>query len=114
MSADGKWEYDPAEDLVFRPIPVYGVPEQVAQWEPRTQVRWFARYTKRLWEMPLVENIEEPWFWDQWFVQSDQHKGWCCERCVGDDWHEWPEGPACCCKSQVWAMNGDAKVLAGG
>ena len=70
-----------------------GVPLVVGKWGPRSQVRWFNRFRGQIAAMPHKQ-------WDQFFVNSEKHRGLCCNSCLEDQAAgydtdlEW-----CCCQS---------------
>ena len=92
---------DPRYDPVHNPIDGL-VPDVVARWGPRSQVRWFDRFHGQIKAMPSDE-------WDRFYCESVQHRGQCCMSCVEDaregycDWDR-PADPLhpvederCCC-----------------
>lgn len=74
------------------------VPEGFAAWKltnpaPQQQIDYFKAHPKT--RMPAT-------MWDQFFVQSLEHKGLCCSSCIGDE--EYLGQPnfddKCCCRSE--------------
>lgn len=70
-----------------------GVPDVIAKWGPRSQNRWFRRYSGQLAPMPHAR-------WDLFWVHSDQHRGLCCDSCIEDenDGYGSMRPEHCCCK----------------
>lgn len=89
----------PLDDPVYEPKhqPVNGqVPEVVARFGPRTQVRWFQRFRNTLWEQRDRRN---PVDYSQYFAESLHHKGLCCPTCDNGEEAEYWDGPGCCCRA---------------
>lgn len=85
----------PLEDPAYEPKhpPVEGhVPEVVAKWGPRSQVRWFRRFRNQL------KTYGD---WGQYFIDTELHRGPCCFSCQEEYW-EYSTGVImddyCCCK----------------
>lgn len=83
---------DPNYEPAYRPYRG-GVHPVVAKWGPRSQVRWFSRFWRELRPMRKVEA-------DQYYCHSVEHRGWCCESCMGEEEDGYPtyDGEYCCCK----------------
>lgn len=86
----------PLADASYRPrhVPIDGrVPDVVAKWGPRSQLRWFRRFGAEL--RPL--RAEE---WTRFYCDSTQHRGLCCSSCLQDE--EIEGAPVyddfCCCE----------------
>ena len=92
---------DPAYDPMHKPVDGV-VPDVVAKWGPRSQVRWFDRFHRQIKAMPPQE-------WNRFYCESVQHRGQCCMSCIEDaregycDWDR-PTDPLrpvederCCC-----------------
>ena len=63
------------------------VPLVVEKWGPRSQVRWFARFSTDLKPQPAA-------YWSRFYVSSVQHRGECCVSCQ-EDGEVYDD--ACCC-----------------
>lgn len=75
-------------------VPTEGViPEVVARWGPRSQLRWFNRFVRTLSPRPMSE-------WNRYHVQSLSHTGLCCDSCLEDvsEGYEPPDAGLCCCR----------------
>jgi hypothetical protein len=87
----------PLDDPSYEPLhpPVNGqVPDVVAKWGPRSQVRWFWRYRFDLWEDGVIPGEIA----DRHFVRSVEHRGSCCLSCLQDmDMGYDDMQPHCCC-----------------
>lgn len=82
----------PLEDLSYIPKhpPIDGqIPEVVAKWGPRSQLRWFDRFNDEV-------NPQKRDIWEKHYCVSLQHKGFCCISCQEDG--EVFEDQ-CCCKA---------------
>lgn len=85
----------PLEDPTYEPAhqPVRGgVPDVVARWGPRSQLRWFDRFRAGL-------NPQRAEYWSRFYCSSLQHRGGCCPSCLDDEWNgyrDWDEGTCCC------------------
>jgi hypothetical protein len=70
---------------------VSDVPTFVLTLPPQEQIEWF-RDNNPVWLAPKT--------WDDYYVDSVQHKGLCCSSCISDYVYEerWPHpDDACCC-----------------
>lgn len=85
----------PLEDPAYTPAhpPVDGqVPDVIAKWGPRSQLRWFRRFGTQLGRRKG---------WDLFYCESEHHRGLCCGSC----WDEWQAGTGvmvdgwCCCQA---------------
>lgn len=69
-----------------------GVPDVVAKWGPRSQVRWFRRFA-----LHLDKRRDR----DQYYCANALHRGMCCHSCEEEFW-EYSTGVMmdgyCCCK----------------
>lgn len=89
----------PLEDPAYVPkhSPKNGyIPWVVEKWGARSQLRWFRRFYGQL-RKPVWSA-----FWEPYFMDSVQHRGRCCEGCVGDfeDGYDNGIGPGrCCCRA---------------
>lgn len=86
----------PLDDPAYEPEhpPVNGViPDVVAKWGPKSQLRWFRRFQPQL-------AGGQPW--SQYYVHSEGHLGICCCSC-GDE-YEHGTGVImdgwCCCRDE--------------
>jgi hypothetical protein len=87
----------PLEDPAYEPLhpPVDGqLPDVVRRFGKATQLRWFARFGDRL--APRTD-------WDEYWCQSEHHKGPCCGPCEGEFEDGYQGGGVmmdgwCCCK----------------
>lgn len=83
----------PLGDPTYQPKhpPVGGqIPDVVAKWGPRSQLRWFRRFGAELGRRKD---------WDQYFCQSEHHRDLCCYSC-GDEGDQGVQGWGlhCCCR----------------
>ena len=92
----GKQPEDKAQTLLdeqrYVP-PVDGmVPPAVATWGTQSQLRWFAQYRSQLGWRP-------PAFWEQFYIDSELHRGWCCSSCLADveAGYDERDPDRCCC-----------------
>lgn len=71
------------------------VPEVVARWGWRSQLRWFARFRNQL-------RFQQPEYWDRFFIDSELHHGLCCGSCWSDieDGYEEYDPQLCCCRAE--------------
>lgn len=85
----------PLEDPTYTPAhpPINGqVPDVVAKWSPRSQLRWFLRFGKQL------GGRKD---WERFYCASEHHRGFCCTSC----WDEFEASTGvmmdgwCCCRS---------------
>lgn len=86
----------PLDDPRYVPVhpPVGGrVPEVVARWGPRSQVRWFRRFREQVGSQPIA-------VWDEHYCASEHHRGQCCSSCFGEylDGHGAMMDAWCCCR----------------
>jgi hypothetical protein len=80
---------DPA--YVVKHPPVEGrVPDVVAKWGPKSQLRWFTRFQGQLKPAPHSE-------WDRFYCASEAHRGECCVSCIDDFNAGYREIDECCC-----------------
>jgi hypothetical protein len=88
-------ELAPLDDRTYQPQhpPVAGqVPDVVAKWGRRSQMRWFRRFRTEL--APRRD-------WERFYCQSESHLGLCCVSC----WEEGDQGVQgcgdyCCCRDE--------------
>ena len=83
---------DPAYTAVHQPINGC-VPDVVALWGPRSQLRWFRRFGNQL-------GVRKDW--DRFYCTSEHHRGLCCNSCLDeylDDTGVMQDG-WCCCQDQ--------------
>lgn len=81
----------PLEDPAYEPEhPPVGrcVPDVVAKWGPRSQVRWFQRFGKQL-------GMQRHEVWDLYYCTSQEHRGLCCTSCEQDGYDDL-DGHCCC------------------
>lgn len=58
--------------------PVGGkVPDVVAKWGPRSQLRWFRRFRRFRREI----GAQPVAVWDAHYCTSEHHRGQCCDSC---------------------------------
>lgn len=85
----------PLDDPAYTPVhqPANGqVPDVVALWGPRSQLRWFRRF---------ADQLAKRKDWDRFYCQSEHHHGTCCYSCFD----EWQVGIGvmmdgwCCCRA---------------
>jgi hypothetical protein len=83
---------DPAYDPEHSPI-AGQVPDVVAKWGPRSQLRWFRRFGTEL--APRRD-------WDRFYCASEHHRGACCLSCwdEGDMGVLGVSGEYCCCRDE--------------
>lgn len=85
----------PLDDPAYVPVhqPVDGaIPDVVARWGARSQLRWFRRFHGKLaaWQD-----------WERFYCESEHHRGLCCSSCFD----EWGDGYGvmvdgwCCCRA---------------
>lgn len=86
----------PLDDPTYRPQHPPNnseVPDIIAKWGPRSQLRWFRRFGQQL-------GARKDW--DRYHCQSEHHRGLCCLPC--DDEYEAGVGVMmdgwCCCRDQ--------------
>jgi hypothetical protein len=83
-------------DYVPQHPPVNGIiPDVVAKWGPRSQLRWFRRFRSQLAD-------RQPQSWDRFYCATENHLGGCCYSCydeadmgtgvIMDGW--------CCCQDE--------------
>lgn len=86
----------PLDDPSYTPAhpPVNGlIPEVVAKWGPKSQLRWFDRYRRSL--MSAQD-------WSIFYCTSEHHRGHCCSACA----FEYEQGTGvqmdgwCCCQDE--------------
>lgn len=84
----------PLDDPRYEPLhsPVDGrIPEVVAKWGPRSQLRWFTRFRAEL---------APGQAWSSYYVHSEWHRGVCCFSCNAE--YEHGTGVMmdgwCCCR----------------
>lgn len=86
----------PLEDPAYVPEhpPVDGnVPDIVAKWGPRSQLRWFDRYRDQLKPQPHAR-------WALFYVHSEAHRGLCCDSCLDDEAMGYGSDiDECCCQA---------------
>ena len=90
----------PLEDPRYVPAhpPVNGtVPDVVAKWGPRSQLRWFSRFHGSIKPMRAEE-------WARFYCESEVHSGLCCVSCTADKEEGYDDIPDyCCCKAILGA-----------
>jgi hypothetical protein len=69
------------------------IPDEVAKFGPRTQIRWFNRFRAAL---NAGNNLND------YYVTSENHKGPCCASCIGEFEDGYQRGGViadgwCCC-----------------
>lgn len=84
----------PLDDPAYVPAhPPVGsvVPEVIAKWGPRSQVRWFRRFREEVGSQLIP-------VWNRHYCVSEHHRGLCCYSCEDDAVTAglFPDG--CCCK----------------
>ncbi len=85
----------PLDDPIYQPehppTPDGGVPDVVAKWGPRSQLRWFVRFRGQYAPQPHKR-------WELFYIDSEQHRGLCCTSCVEDEQDGFGSmGPEHCC-----------------
>lgn len=90
----------PLEDPNYVPVhqPINGyVPNVVAKWGPRSQLRWFDRFRRTL-------NWSHSAGWRKRFhTHSELHLGPCCSSCDEDTitgYGDYPHDGMCCCYAE--------------
>lgn len=79
------------DEYIPKHPPIDGViPDVVATWGARTQVRWFQRFRTEL-------GVHPPAEWDRYYVSSLSHRGLCCVSCAYDEEDGIDTVDACCC-----------------
>ncbi|MFF4661950.1 hypothetical protein [Streptomyces sp. NPDC001282] len=86
----------PLEQDSYRPKhPPLGthVPEVVAKWGKRSQLRWFARFGTQL-------GTRKDW--GKWYCASPRHRGLCCFGCEDEAQHGYgvQVDGFCCCRDE--------------
>lgn len=88
----------PLDDPAYEPKhpPINGkVPDVVAKWGPRSQLRWFRRYRHKVGAQPVS-------VWNAHYCTSEHHLGQCCTSCEQeylDGYHGSVASDGwCCCK----------------
>ncbi len=86
----------PLEDPAYQPEhPPIGrdIPDVIAKWGPRSQLRWFQRYGRQL-------GARKDWH--LYYCTSPHHRGLCCFSCddelehgIGVQMDGW-----CCCRDE--------------
>lgn len=69
---------DPDYDPAYKPV-AGKAPSVIAKWGAASQRRWFERFRNDV-KMTHQE-------WDQFFVNSSEHRGLCCESCMTEEEH---------------------------
>jgi hypothetical protein len=68
------------------------VPDVIARWGPRSQLRWFRRFGGQLRPQPAA-------YWDPFYCSSEDHRGDCCVSCIADQEEGYGSvDGACCCR----------------
>ena len=92
---DKRLSLAPLDDPAYVPEhpPVDGqIPDVVAKWGPRSQVRWFRRFGSELGRRRD---------WDSFYCHSEHHRGLCCTSCWEDgDLGVLGTGDYCCCQDE--------------
>jgi hypothetical protein len=87
----------PLEDPDYSPLhpPVDGnIPDVVAKWGPRSQLRWFDRYASQL----KPQKISR---WNEFYCSVEGHRGECCSSCLQDKLvYDYLPG-VCCCLAEM-------------
>lgn len=89
----------PLEDPAYEPKhpPIDGqVPDVVARFGSRTQLRWFRRFGDQL-------GVRKDW--GDYYCQSEHHRGLCCSSCYGEYLDGYQGGGVmmdgwCCCQDE--------------
>jgi len=89
----------PLEDPDYEPErpPVNGqIPDVVARFGPPTQIRWFKRFG---------EQLGKRKDWDDYYCQSEHHRGLCCGSCYSEYEDGYQGGGVmvdgwCCCRDE--------------
>ncbi len=84
----------PLDDPTYAPVhrPVEGqVPEVVARWGPRSQLRWFRRFWQQL---AAGQRL------DRFYCESEHHRDTCCASCFDEyqDGYGVMMDAWCCCR----------------
>lgn len=88
----------PLDDPAYEPKypPINGqVPDAVAKWGPRSQLRWFRRFRDEIGAQPTA-------VWDAHYCSSEHHRGPCCFSCHSEYLDGYQGGGVmadgwCCC-----------------
>jgi hypothetical protein len=99
----------PLDDPTYDPVhkPARGrVPEVVARWGRRSQLRWWRRFRAELYEqiqaLTVAERNALPRDSDEYYIESEYHRGVCCYSCA--DEAEYDMGVMqdgwCCCRDE--------------
>lgn len=81
----------PLEDPAYEPKypPVDGrVPDVVAKWGPRSQVRWFRRFR---------DHLTIYWNSADYYSETEHHRGGHCDSCAQDAAAGYQDLPHVCC-----------------
>lgn len=85
----------PLEDPDYEPVypPLGGrIPDVVARWGKKSQLRWFERFAMKL--NPLMDAE-----WAKYWVSSEVHMGLCCASCEYESYDGYGvimDGYCCC------------------
>lgn len=97
LSRDVLVDDSPLNNPAYKPqyVPVDGqVPDAVARFGPRTQLRWFHRFGAQLGRRKD---------WGDYYCQSAHHRGFCCGSCYSEYEDGYQGGGVmmdgwCCCQ----------------
>jgi len=96
---------DPAYEPVHKPVRGR-VPEVVARWGKRSQLRWWRRFHTELYEqiqvLPLRDRLALPRDSHEYYIESEYHRGVCCYSC-GDEMEAGTgvmQDGWCCCRDE--------------
>ena len=89
----------PLEDPAYTPAhqPISGrIPDVIAKWGPRSQLRWVHRFRHQLAQGQDVTHL---------YADSLHHTGWCCSACIGEYEDGYQGGGVmvdgwCCCRDR--------------
>ena len=108
----------PLDDPTYEPVhkPVRGrVPEVVARWGMRSQLRWFRRYARDLQaqrdKLQWVPSRSRPGRYEregesgwtpigEYWCHSEHHKGPCCYSCEEESAYGVMQDGWCCCRDE--------------
>lgn len=90
----------PLDDPAYEPVhqPVDGkIPDVVAKWGPRSQLRWFWRFRRQ-----LADRQD----WGRFYCASEHHRGSCCYSCEEESDFGVMQDGWCCCRDERIRQDG--------
>ena len=83
---------DPRHEPLHPPVDGK-IPDVVARWGPRSQLRWFRRFRRE-----LADRQD----WDRFYCTSECHLGSCCYSCFEEGEHGTGvmQDGWCCCRDE--------------